>query len=161
MKYQPLADRVIVEPVEEKRITRGGLYVPDIATSHKILAFGTVVAHGGGRINAEGKCVPLTVQVGDVVAYARREAAPIPIQHDDGSEYELLMLREGQIIAIVHDLPRATKIVDVAGAPLSITPSSRALPDSAYENRDGLDRAKAEGWLVEDIDDHVDEPIEH
>lgn len=161
MKYIPLADRVIVEPAPENRVSRGGIVVPDVAQNYKYLQFGTVVAHGPGRANAEGKLVPLNVKQGDVVAFPRKEGAPIPLQHDDGSEFTLLLLREAQIIAIVEDLPRATPLVDVAGAPLSIVPSSRALPDSAYENRDGLDRAKAEGWLAEDIDDHTDEPYTH
>jgi chaperonin GroES len=150
MRYLPLADRVLVEPTEEARVTRGNIVIPDIATNHKLLAFGTVVAHGSGRINAEGKSIPLSVEVGDIVAYPRKEAQPIPL------------VREAQIVARVFDLPKATTLIDVAGAPLSIVPTSRGLPDSVYANRDELAKAKRDsGWPAEDFDDHVDEPIEH
>jgi co-chaperonin GroES (HSP10) len=162
MRYLPLADRVLVEPTEEARVTRGNIVIPDIATNHKLLAFGTVVAHGSGRINAEGKSIPLSVEVGDIVAYPRKEAQPIPLVRDDGSEFTLMMLREAQIVARVFDLPKATTLIDVAGAPLSIVPTSRGLPDSVYANRDELAKAKRDsGWPAEDFDDHVDEPIEH
>lgn len=162
MRYEPLADRIIVEPTEEDRVTRGGLLIPDIVQSHKLLAFGTVVAHGAGRINAEGKCIPLTVQVGDVIAYPRKEAQPIPLVRDDGSEFTLVLLREVQVVARVHDLPTVTKIVDVSGARLSMVPTSRGLPDSVYANREELAKAKRDsGWPAEEFDDHTDEPFEH
>lgn len=168
MKYQPLADRVIVEPAQDNRVSRGGIVMPDIVQSHRLLAFGTVVSHGNGRVNAEGLCVPLTVKVGDVVAYPRREAQAIPLLRDDGSELELLMLREGQIVAIVHDLPKATSLVDVAGAPLSMMPSSRGLPDVVYENRDAMDRSAADlravnapADVLAELEDIADEPYEH
>ncbi|MGH7177645.1 MAG: co-chaperone GroES family protein, partial [Tepidisphaeraceae bacterium] len=165
MRYQPLADRIIVEMIDDKRITGGGLFVPDVATVNKFMAFGTVVAHGNGRVNSEGKTVPLSVKAGMIIAFPRREAAPIPIMRDDGSEFELHLLREAQVIAIVHDLPRASKVLDVSGAPLSIMPTSRGLPDVAYENRDALDRSefelRAAGAPPEVIEEHTDEPYEH
>lgn len=147
MRYEPLASRVIIEPAEENRVTRGGLVIPDAVQNHKHLAYGKVLAVGSGRVNAEGRTIPLTVKEGDIVAFPRRAAAAVPILHDDGAETYVLMLPESDIVAIVHDMPQPSKIVDVAGAPLSMVPSSRAMPDSAAENREALERAERAGII--------------
>ena len=90
MRYEPLADRVIVEPAEENKKTPGGLYVPDVATNQKHVAYGTIIAVGTGRANAEGKNVPLHVKVGDVVCFPRKAPAVIPIIRDDGTDATLI-----------------------------------------------------------------------
>lgn len=146
MKYIPLADRIIVEPAEENRVTPGGIIVPDVAVNHKHLAFGTVIAVGAGRVNAEGRTVPLTVKAGDTVAFPRRAVALIPIIHEDGSEETQIMLREAEVVAIVEDLPRPTSIRGLDGRILAMTPASRGLPDSVYENREAMAVAVKEGW---------------
>jgi len=155
MRYEPLAARIICEPFEEGRVTKGGLIIPDAVKEHKHLAFAKVIAVGSGRVNAEGKTVPLTVKAGDVVAYPRRLAAVLPLLDEHGEEQTTLMLEESQCVAIVHDLPHDTGLTDVAGKTLlAMRPVSMAKADSSYRNIDELDRAKAEGW---DDDGAVDE----
>lgn len=141
MIYVPLANRVILREVEETKTTAGGLWVPDIARKHKGVAFGEVIAVGPGRLNSEGRNVPVHVKVGDVVLFPRQAPAVLPLLDDQGNEEAVLMLPETDIIAIVHGLPRASHIVDIGGAPLSIAPSSLGLPDGVYANRDGIDRS--------------------
>lgn len=160
MRYEPLHDRVIIEPAQENKRTPTGLFIPDVATSQKHVAYGTVIEVGTGRVNAEGKTVPLIVKKGDVVCFPRKAPAMIPIIDASGDEQIVLMLREAEIVAIVHDMPQPSLITDVRGAPLSVMPTSRGLADSVYENRDALDIAKRAGWPVEDIDDHEDQPSE-
>lgn len=146
MKYLPLADRIIVEAAEEHRVTAGGIVVPDVALNHKHLGFGTVVAVGAGRVNAEGRVVPLTVKVGDTVAYPRRAPALIPVIADDGSETTQLMLREADCVAIVEELPKSTNIRGLDGRILAMMPQSRGLPDAVYKNTAEIELAEREGW---------------
>lgn len=141
MRYQPLANRVIMREVHEDKTTRGGLWVPDIARRNKGLSYGEVIAVGPGRLNAEGKLVPVHVKVGDVVCFPRQAPAVMPLVHADGTEEDVLMCPENDIIAVVHDLPRQSLVMGIDGAPLSIEPSSLALPDGVYKNREDLDRS--------------------
>lgn len=155
MRYLPLADRVIVEPIEENRLTPGGILVPDIALHHKYIAYGTVVAVGTGRVNAEGKTVPLALKVGDTVSYPRKAPAYLPLIRDDGREDIVHLMREAEIACVVEGLPRATKISGVDGRLLSMLPASRAEPDSAIENRELLDEAARAGWDDTDGEDQA------
>lgn len=159
MRYTPLADRVLVRPAEENRATRTGLVVPDAVIMNKHIAFGTVIAIGTGRTMLDGTTAPLILKVGDVVCYPRKAPGILPILQDDGSEELVLMLREAEVIAVVHDMPQPSRIVDVAGAPLSMVPTSRAMPDSAAANRDAFDRAVHAGFVTDEENAaEVDEP---
>lgn len=140
MRYEPLANRVILEPIEESKQTKGGLFVPDVATRNKGVAFGRVIAVGPGRNTAEGGLIPCHVKIGDIVLFPRNAPAVLPLLDDEGDETIVLMLPENDVIAVVHDLPRSTGLVDISGAILSIVPQSLATPDSVYQNRDDADR---------------------
>lgn len=161
MRYEPLADRVIVEPAQENKRTASGLFIPDVATSQKHVAYGTIIAVGTGRANAEGKLVPLHVKLGDTVCFPRKAPALIPIIDADGNEEIVFMLREADLIAVVHDMPQPSRILDHSGAPLSLVPTSLGRADSTYENEDSIAAAERAGW--EDVNDaghvpHTDEP---
>lgn len=149
MNYVPLADRVTVKESQPHQVSPGGIAIPDVAQRNKHLAFGTVLACGAGRVNAEGRTVPLTVKPGDVVAYPRKLGAVIPLMHADGSEEDVVLLREGEIIAIVEGLPVSTSLRGVDGRILSMVPTSRGLPDVVYSNRDELEHAEFNGMDTE------------
>jgi len=155
VRYLPLYDRLIVEEADDNKRTAGGLFIPDAYTNRKHVAFGRVVAAGCGRTNTEGKTVPLQVKVGDVIAYPRNAPAKVPVFDADGNEHEQMLLREADVIAVVEDMPVVTSLVGLSGAPLSISPASRGLPDSVYENREAIDIAEREGWI--DVGEHVDQ----
>lgn len=157
MRHIPLADRVIATPCEEQRVLPSGLFVPDAATHNKHVAFATVEAVGAGRINAEGKVVPLTVKVGDVICYPRKAPALIPVIDEDGGERTVLLLREAEIVSIVEGLPHATPIVGLDGRVLAINPRSRAIPDSAYQSQEEMQVAVREGWAEPDEIDPLPE----
>ena len=88
-KIQPLGDRVLVEPAEEKETKKGGIIIPDSAKEKP--QKGTVVAVGPGTTEN-----PVTVKVGDHVLYGKY--AGTELQHD-GSDY--MIMRESDILAIV------------------------------------------------------------
>ena len=91
-KLQPLADRVVVKPIQKEEVTKGGIYLPDTAKEKP--QEGEVIAIGPGRMTEEGKRIPLEVKVGDRVLYARYGGSEIKI---DGEEY--MILRESDILA--------------------------------------------------------------
>jgi len=94
VEVKPLADRVVVKPLEEAEQMRGGLYIPDTAKEKP--SQGEVVAVGPGKLSDEGTRLELDVKVGDRVLYGKYSGTDVTL---DGEEY--LILRESDILAIV------------------------------------------------------------
>ncbi len=94
MKIKPLADRVVVRPLEAEEKTKGGLYVPDTAKERP--QQGEVVAIGPGRVSDDGKKIPMEVKVGDKILYGKYSGTEVTY---DGIEY--LIMRESDIFAII------------------------------------------------------------
>ncbi len=94
MKIQPLADRIVVEVLEAKEVTNGGIVLPDTAQEKPQEA--KVIAVGKGRVSDDGKLIAPEVKVGDKVLFGKYSGAEITI---DGNEY--LILKEEDILAIV------------------------------------------------------------
>ncbi len=92
VKLKPLADRVLVKPIEREEVTKGGIVLPDTAKEKP--QEGEVLAVGPGRLSEDGKRIPLDVKVGDIVIYARYGGAEIKIEDE-----ELIILRESDILA--------------------------------------------------------------
>ncbi len=92
VNLQPLADRVIVQPIEKEEVTRGGIILPDTAKEKP--QEGKVLAVGPGRLSEDGKRIAMDVAVGDVVIYTRYGGTEIKV---DGEE--LIILRESDILA--------------------------------------------------------------
>ena len=92
IKLQPLADRVVVKPIEKEEVTKGGIVLPDTAKEKP--QEGEVVAVGPGRMSDDGKRLAMDVKVGDVVIYARYGGTEIKIEDE-----ELVILRESDILA--------------------------------------------------------------
>ena len=93
-KVQPLADRVLILPLEAEEKTTGGIVIPDTAKEKQ--QKGKVVAVGKGRINEEGKVVPLEVKVNDQVLFGRYAGTEVKV---GASEY--LIIKEDDILAII------------------------------------------------------------
>ena len=94
VKVKPLADRVVVKPLDEAEQMRGGLYIPDTAKEKP--SQGEVIAVGPGKISDEGARIDMDVTVGDKVLYGKYSGTDVTL---DGEEY--LILRETDILAIV------------------------------------------------------------
>ncbi len=94
LNIKPLADRVVVRPLEEEvRTTPSGIVIPDTAMEKPQL--GEVVAVGPGRISDEGKKIPISVKIGDQVFHSKYGGTNIKIEGD-----EYIILREDDILAI-------------------------------------------------------------
>jgi chaperonin GroES len=94
MKFRPLEDRVLVEPMEAEDVTAGGIVLPDAAKEKP--RRGTVIAAGPGRHNDEGGRDPMAVAVGDVVVYGQYAGTDVTL---DDTDYKVL--RESDILAKV------------------------------------------------------------
>jgi chaperonin GroES len=94
---QPLADRVVVEPLEEdvQTFAGGQLVLPDTAKEKP--QQGKVLAVGPGRLDEDGKRIPMEVKVGDRVVYAKYSGTTF--KSEDGNE--ILFMRESDILAIL------------------------------------------------------------
>ena len=95
-KIQPLADRVLVKPVQLEEKTKSGIYLPDTAKEKP--QEGEIIAAGPGKVNDEGKIIPLEVKVGDRVIYSKYGGSEIKID-----DVEMVILRESDILAIKRD----------------------------------------------------------
>ena len=92
INIQPLADRVVVRPIEREEVTKGGIYLPDTAKEKP--QEGEVLAVGQGRLSEDGKRIPMDVKVGDIVVYSRYGGTEIKVDDD-----KLMILRESDILA--------------------------------------------------------------
>ena len=95
MKIRPLQDRVIVERVHEEEKSRGGIIIPDTAKEKP--QEGKVIAVGKGKVNEDGKVLPLTVKSGDRILFAKYSGTEVKL---NGNEY--LIMREDDILGIVE-----------------------------------------------------------
>jgi chaperonin GroES len=94
-KIQPLADRVVVQALEETEQMRGGLYIPDTAKEKP--QQGTIVAVGPGKLSEEGTRIEPDVKVGQRVLYGKYSGTEVSV---DGEEF--LILRESDILAVIN-----------------------------------------------------------
>jgi len=94
MNLKPLADRVIVKPLEQESKTASGIIIPDTAKekSHR----GEILAIGPGK-TVDGKITEMTVKVGDKVLYKEYAGDEFKL---DGKE--VIILKEEDIIAIIE-----------------------------------------------------------
>jgi chaperonin GroES len=91
-KLQPLADRVLVKPIEKEEMTKSGIYLPDTAKEKP--QEGKVLAVGPGKYGDEGDRIPMDIKVGDTVIYAKYGGTEIKVDDE-----ELIILRESDILA--------------------------------------------------------------
>jgi chaperonin GroES len=96
MKFRPLQDRVMVKRLEngvEK--TKGGIIIPDTAKVKP--EQGKIVAVGKGKVNDDGKLMPVGVKVGDTILFGKYSGSEVEL---DGEEH--LIMREEDILGVVE-----------------------------------------------------------
>ena len=92
VKLEPLADRLVVKPMEREEVTKSGIFLPDTAKEKP--QEGEVLAVGPGRLSEDGQRIAMDVKVGDIVIYAKYGGTEIKIDEED-----LIILRESDILA--------------------------------------------------------------
>lgn len=91
---KPLADRVVVRPLDREEKTASGILLPDTAKEKP--QEGEIIAVGPGRFE-DGKRVELEVKVGDRVIFSKYAGTEIKV-----NDQEVLILRESDILAVVE-----------------------------------------------------------
>ncbi len=95
MNFKPLSNRVFIEPLEEEKITKSGIVLPDTAEKEKPVR-GKILATGPGKLNEKGERVPMSVKIGDTVLFKKYGPDEIEIE---GKKY--LVGDEDDILAII------------------------------------------------------------
>jgi len=95
MAIRPLADRVVVKPIEAEEQKKGGIIIPDTAKEKP--QQGEVIAVGPGKITEDGKKIPMEVKVGDKVLYGKYSGTEVTVD-----DQELLIMRESDILAVIE-----------------------------------------------------------
>ncbi|MEJ2349442.1 MAG: co-chaperone GroES [Anaerolineales bacterium] len=86
---------MVVEPIEEEEVTASGIVLPETAKEKP--QKGRVLAVGPGERNEDGERVPLDVDEGDTVLFAKYAGTEIKM---DGKK--LLILRESDLLGILE-----------------------------------------------------------
>jgi chaperonin GroES len=94
LNLRPLADRLIVEAIEQEEVTSSGLYIPETAKEKP--QQGNVLAVGPGRTDDNGKVIKMDVKTGDKVLFAKYAGTEVKM---DGKK--LLIMKESDILAVV------------------------------------------------------------
>ena len=95
MDIKPLADRIVVKPLEAQDVTKGGIVLPDTAKEKP--QEGKVVAIGKGKLTDKGTVQPLEVKVGNRVLYGKYSGTEISTKEGD----QLLIMREEDVFAVL------------------------------------------------------------
>ncbi len=94
MQVKPLADRVLIKPLEAEEVKKGGIIIPDTAKEKP--QQGEVMEVGPGRIGEEGNKIPVEVKKGDKVLYGKYSGTEVTV-----GDVEYLIMRESDIFAII------------------------------------------------------------
>ena len=94
VKLQPLGDRVLLQPIEQKEIKKSGIIIPDTAKEKP--QEGKIIAAGKGKTTEEGKVLPMDVKAGDKVLYGKYSGTEIKINDE-----EYLIMHQEDILGIL------------------------------------------------------------
>ena len=94
MNVKPLADRVLVRPLEAEEKTAGGIIIPDNAKEKP--QKGEIVAVGEGKISDSGQKIAMSLKNGDKVLYGKYSGTEISVEGDD-----YLIMRESDVLAVI------------------------------------------------------------
>jgi len=95
MKLKPLGDHIVVKPLEEEEVKKGGIIIPDTAKEKP--SKGEVIAVGPGKVLDNGKRKEMEVKVGDKIIYSKYGGNEIKI----GDE-EYLIMNEEDVLAVIE-----------------------------------------------------------
>jgi chaperonin GroES len=94
-QIRPLADRILVNPLEREERTKGGILLPDTAREKPQL--GKVLAVGEGRVLDDGRRQPMDVPAGATILFAKYAGTELKVEGED-----VLIISDRDILAIVE-----------------------------------------------------------
>ena len=105
-KLTPLHDRIVVRRHQEPEKTAGGLYIPESGRDKSQI--GTVVSVGPGKVNDDGKKIPLGVKPGDVILFGKYAGSEAPKALEYDGE-ELIIMREEEVLGVLEGFSKSAK----------------------------------------------------
>ena len=96
LNMKPLADRLVVKPLEQEEVTPSGIVLPETAKEKP--QKGEVMAVGPGARDEDGKRIPMELKTGDKVLFAKYAGTEIKVEGE-----KLLILRESDILAVLAE----------------------------------------------------------
>jgi chaperonin GroES len=93
-KFTPLHDQVLVRRIEEGETTRGGIIIPDSAKEKP--QEGEVISAGKGKVNDQGKLMPVEVKEGDRILFRKYAGTEVKL---DGEDY--IIMEEREILGVL------------------------------------------------------------
>ena len=94
MNVRPLADRLLIQRIEETQKTKGGIIIPDSAQERPLE--GKVIAVGAGKRTEGGELIKLDVKVGDRVLFGKYSGTEIKV---NGADH--MILREDEVLGVL------------------------------------------------------------
>jgi chaperonin GroES len=94
INFIPIRDRILVKKIEDELKTKSGLQLSDDTKERPTK--GTVLAVGDGRLNDDGKLLPMVIKVGDTILYPKYAGHPVKLQFE-----EYLILDENEVLGIL------------------------------------------------------------
>ena len=95
IRLKPLGDRVLIRRLEPKEEVRGGLIIPDTAKEKP--QEGEVIAVGKGKLDDNGKLIPMDVKAGDRILFGKYSGSEVKIE---GQEY--IIMNQDEILGIIE-----------------------------------------------------------
>ena len=92
---KPLGDRVLVQPIEEQEVKKGGIIIPDTAKEKP--QEGKIIALGTGKVDDKGKKVAFEVKKGDRVLIPKYGGQEVKIEDET-----YLLIKEEDILGIIE-----------------------------------------------------------
>jgi chaperonin GroES len=96
-KLKPLHDYILVEPIKQEEVTKGGIVIPETAREERPIR-GRVIAVGPGKRNEKGELIPPSVKEGQIVIF--KKYAPDEVKIDDKEYY---FIRDDDILAVIEE----------------------------------------------------------
>ena len=94
MTIHPIHDHILVSRVAAEEVARGGIIIPDTAKEKP--QEGKVVAVGNGKLNEDGKRLPLDVQAGDRILFGKYSGSEVRV-----ADHDYVIMREEDVLAIL------------------------------------------------------------
>ena len=95
-EFIPIRDRLLVKKIESELKTKSGLQLSEDTKERPTK--GTVLAVGEGKLNEDGKVLPMVIRVGDTILYPKYAGHPIKLDFE-----EYLILDEDEVLGIVKE----------------------------------------------------------
>jgi len=95
-EFIPIRNRLLVKKIESELKTKSGLQLSEDTKERPTK--GTVLAIGDGKLNEDGKLIPMVIKAGDTILYPKYAGHPVKLDFE-----EYLILDEDEVLGIIKE----------------------------------------------------------